>query len=764
MAVLAGCGASCNSCVKANDFCETGLGGDVYRPSMLLKNFQIKDQPFLSGTCQWGDSPQGLTQLTNNWGNAPGDNAVMGCAAFLKPDGVMLNYTDFILEVDGISLDNDAWGIVFGVDETGDNYHQVHLMNSIWPFRPSDSVPGPHLKVKRTNGKPCLGTMNATTQCHDTIAYNALIGGGVNTEESQYPNGKLSSVEFMPEPYSPTYEQFPFDNTPVKLTVIVYKGEVRTFFRSRAGKLVGTWGDLDESYSGGSLGLFTHDQSVVFKNMKIVDLSEAATPLANKCHVPGATCGLNGLCEGGASDPPTLSPTNRPTFTPETCFPVDQHRAPASEFCPSPVGGNFLTIDTTSETQWEFIDQPLLTEACAWAATADGLAQTSNAWGNSPGDNTMMGCVALAVTADYTDFIAEFDATHSDNDGFGFVFGFQAGDGSHYMAMTTNDVEPLQPTDGIPGPFIKIKKTNGLPCLETMDNETSCYSTLAYTSKDGFSNEYPKPETVLRHHEYEYTHPFFVGGGDFQPRKMTLIVKNKEARVLYKTPDAVLQTESNSIRQGSRYQVAMTFDLGDDYVGGRIGIVTYAHQLVASNFKITDISDDSNLPTAYCGGSSFCDAGITGLCLGVAANDVCEGSTSGIPVDTTRLDQFEFIDDPFLFEPCLWEILGGQLAQSSNTNRAGVDYTMLGCHALIGGADYTDFMVEVDQDHDDNDGVGFTFGWKSEFDHYKAVKINDNWPDPAADSVPGPFLKIMKRRGPEFSCDAEPMNSTNDCK
>jgi len=35
----------------------------------------------------------------------------------------------------------------------------------------------------------------------------------------------------------------------------------------------------------------------------------------------------------------------------------------------------------------------------------------------SPGDNTLTGCLAIAGLDDvYTDFIAEFDADHEDND------------------------------------------------------------------------------------------------------------------------------------------------------------------------------------------------------------------------------------------------------------------------------------------------------------------------------------------------------------
>ena len=46
--LLEACQFTCNSCVKANDFCEIGLGGDVYNPSPVTTNFDFVDQPFIT--------------------------------------------------------------------------------------------------------------------------------------------------------------------------------------------------------------------------------------------------------------------------------------------------------------------------------------------------------------------------------------------------------------------------------------------------------------------------------------------------------------------------------------------------------------------------------------------------------------------------------------------------------------------------------------------------------------------------------------------
>ena len=90
-------------------------------------------------------------------------------------------------------------------------------------------------------------------------------------------------------------------------------------------------------------------------------------------------------------------------------------------------------------------DGSAISSPCAWTAYAadsvdylqvlgleingaDGsssyaIHQTSNAWGNYPGDNTLTGCNLLYNTSSYTNFILEAKMYHSDNDGVGFVFG-----------------------------------------------------------------------------------------------------------------------------------------------------------------------------------------------------------------------------------------------------------------------------------------------------------------------------------------------------
>ena len=265
-------------------------------------------------------------------------------------------------------------------------------------------------------------------------------------------------------------------------------------------------------------------------------------------------------------------------------------------------------------------------------------------------------------------------------------------------------------------------------------------------------------EYTPRGKEYEYTHSYSTSAS-FQPHKLTLIVQGQEARLLYKSPDTDTGTPENSLRQGGRYQAAMTLDL-KGYTGGRIGILTAGHLLTASNFKVTDISDPLNLPTAYCGGDAgaYCDAGATGLCLAVAASGVCEGAVGATDVDTTDLANFEFVDDEFINSPCDWTLgPNGYLASNGASRNEGV---LLGCNAMLTG-DFLDFIMEIELDNNDNDAVGFNFGWKAIDDFYRVHKINDRWPAPVADSVDMPHFKIQKRL-PGISC-AGTIDASNNC-
>jgi len=108
MRVLAACASTCGTCVRAADYCEIGVGGDQLDVAVRVANFEFVDQAPITGPCSWTDTPEGMAQTTNSWGNAPGDNTLMGCMAILKPNGQFVEYTDFILEVEARHDDNDG--------------------------------------------------------------------------------------------------------------------------------------------------------------------------------------------------------------------------------------------------------------------------------------------------------------------------------------------------------------------------------------------------------------------------------------------------------------------------------------------------------------------------------------------------------------------------------------------------------------------------------------------------------------------------------
>jgi len=154
--VFASCGLTCNSCVKANDVCEIGSGGSQVEIPAVLSSFEIIDQEFLTSACEWSDSPAGLQQTSNAYGNVPGLNLWMGCMAMVKD----VTYTDFIMELETRQLDDDAMGIIFGMDPANKvDFYQVFMNNADWFYNPTDQVQGPHLKLAKRNGLPCKAEM-----------------------------------------------------------------------------------------------------------------------------------------------------------------------------------------------------------------------------------------------------------------------------------------------------------------------------------------------------------------------------------------------------------------------------------------------------------------------------------------------------------------------------------------------------------------------------------------------------------------------------
>ena len=243
---------------------------------------------------------------------------------------------------------------------------------------------------------------------------------------------------------------------------------------------------------------------------------------------------------------------------------------------------------------------------------------------------------------------------------------------------------------------MKIKRRNGQPCSDHMEQFNLCFDTLAWLDKTGSSQE-GGPFNYERVYPYER-------GTTYQPMTQTLIVKNRQARFLFKSPYQENAGDPvNAIRQGNKFASTWTFDLPNTYNGGKIGILTFAHQAIFTNLRITDLSSKSK-PSGYCNNEKdvYCDSKVSGLCVAVPLGDVCPYPVGAHMIDTSLLTSFEFVDDQFLDRPCNWEITSdNRLAQTTNANRQGTDPITLGCNALIRGQIYDDFIAQVEiEQHD----------------------------------------------------------------
>ena len=167
----------------------------------------------------------------------------MGCMALIRNQ----QYTDFIMSVDIDAADNDGIGFVFGYHGLTDRY-QVHMINDRWPDPAADAVPGGHMKFKKRNGKVCADTMDAQSTCFDLLAYVA--SDELRKDPHVYPNNKLTSMTYIPEPYSPTYHNY---DQKITLTLLVKDKQARAYMTAADGARVGLWTDLLPTYTGGSV-------------------------------------------------------------------------------------------------------------------------------------------------------------------------------------------------------------------------------------------------------------------------------------------------------------------------------------------------------------------------------------------------------------------------------------------------------------------------------------------------------------------------------
>ncbi len=148
------------------------------------------------------------------------------------------------------------------------------------------------------------------------------------------------------------------------------------------------------------------------------------------------------------------------------------------------MGADPITIDFEDEDfdVWEFIDEPPENLGdlgpSSWDIFEselgfDGnvLMQRSNIWGG-PEDHMLMGTIAYYNAREFENFRLDVDVIADDNDGMGFVWGYQEDSELHYRFQLMNDRWPEVPTlDGFNGPYLISHKriSNSSPWYEVME-------------------------------------------------------------------------------------------------------------------------------------------------------------------------------------------------------------------------------------------------------------------------------------------------------
>ncbi len=128
-----------------------------------------------------------------------------------------------------------------------------------------------------------------------------------------------------------------------------------------------------------------------------------------------------------------------------------------------------------------------------------------------------------------------------------------------------------------------------------------------------------------------------------------------------------------------------------------------------------------------------------------------------IDFEDENLDVWTIVDEPpenlGQQGPSTWDILdselgfeGQVLTQGSNIWGEPEDHMLLGTIAYYNVQKFDDFRLEVDVIANDNDGMGFVWGYQDLDQHYRFQLMNDRWPDtPTLDGFNGPYLIAHKR-------------------
>eukprot|EP01043_Picozoa_sp_COSAG02_P006470 COSAG02_NODE_184_length_30545_cov_128.634402_15_plen_909_part_00 len=236
-------------------------------------------------------------------------------------------------------------------------------------------------------------------------------------------------------------------------------------------------------------------------------------------------------------------------------------------FCFGDYSSSSFTETFDSADRWTQVDDEFLTEPGNWVVT-DGVAtEISDAYGNNPGDDAIMGTY-LMMDGIYDQFILEVEVVNNDNDGVGFLFGYQDVI-DHFTATEINDVWPSPAADGYSGPAMKIRRRDG-ESMTTLNRLTTPFSLL--DSEDG--------DDGLSVNKRGYT-PYLVAPA---VQKMALKVECCDSRAHY-------IVTFQSTRGGSAPESVTGYT--DEYRPGQIGLFVYSHTCMFDNLRITPLGPGS---------------------------------------------------------------------------------------------------------------------------------------------------------------------------
>lgn len=140
------------------------------------------------------------------------------------------------------------------------------------------------------------------------------------------------------------------------------------------------------------------------------------------------------------------------------------------------------------------------------------------------------------------------------------------------------------------------------------------------------------------------------------------------------------------------------------------------------------------------------------LVLGLSSGYGLAADPIVVDFEDENIDAWEIVDeDPENLGdlgPSLWEIRESELGfddnvlfQGSNIWGDAEDHMLMGTIAYYNEQQFTNFRLDVDVIAEDNDGMGFVWGYQSLEKHSRFQLMNDRWPEvPTVDGFNGPYL------------------------